>query len=203
MQFLKRANMHKLLYEKTFSFEETDRLRAKKYDFSLLAVYKSIFLQSAGAFYPSKKPFQSFKPIKNLQNIIDTYVANFSSNTIGVHIRRTDHSTSVRYSPTKEFIKIMKVEIEKNNSAQFFLATDSASTEEKVKKEFPGKVMVYPKNSLDRDTPEAIKGALVDLYCLSMTNKLIGSFGSTFTNTAARINSLKTTIVCTKEKNSN
>ena len=103
MRLLHKSNLHQLLYEKVFSGREIDKLRKEKYNFELLANYRSVFLQSFGVFFQSNKPHQCFRPVKPIQDIIDSYVDKFNSNTIGVHIRRRDHKTSILYSPTIEF----------------------------------------------------------------------------------------------------
>jgi len=68
----------------------------------------------------------------------------------------------------------------------FFLATDSPEEEQDMKKLFGDRIITFAKK-LDRNNPEAIQDALVDLLCLSKTRKIIGSFYSSFSDIAADI----------------
>jgi len=114
---------------------------------------------------------------------------------VGVHVRRTDNSISIKHSPLSGFIKYMNNEIHKNNKTTFFLATDSQEVEENLKAIFPGRIHLYPKRSFDRNSPEAIKDALVDLICLSSTHKIIGSYWSSFSSAAASLGDIPITVV--------
>lgn len=49
---------------------------------------------------------------------------------IGVHIRRTDNIASIKSSSIDVFVHLMQLEIEKDDTVKFYVASD----EEKVKK---------------------------------------------------------------------
>lgn len=124
-------------------------------------------------------------PTKVLQQKISTVTKNFCANVVGVHIRRTDNITSELKNPTSAFVTIMRDEVKRNQEVKFFLATDSLAEEEELQELFPGKIIVHRKASLNRNEPDAIKDAVVDMYCLAKTAKIIGSFWSSFSDVAA------------------
>ena len=107
---------------------------------------------------------------------------------IGLHIRRTDHSVSIQQSPTELFCQVLEARLKENPNTRFYLATDDAS----VRKFFAdtynrNKEIVFFNDSetLGRDTPEGIKAAFVELLTLSMTERIYGSCGSSYTDMAA------------------
>ena len=138
--------------------------------------------------------FADFHVQDPLQRKIDSYVGKFE-NVVGVHIRRTDSKRSIENSPTSAFIESMRREVDEDSNVKFFLATDSPQVEQQMKEIFSGRIITHAKSSLDRNNPVAIQDALIDLYCLSRTRKLIGSYWSSFTNTASEIGQMETLIV--------
>lgn len=146
-------------------------------------VNRPLYLVTCFEFLSSELP--GLVPSKSLQQQISTMTAGFGGHVVGVHIRRTDNSNSLLKSPTSAFVTMMRNELERNPGIKFFLATDSMDEEETLRRLFPGKIIVHRKQSLNRNKPEAIKDAVVDLYCLAKTTKIIGSFWSSFSEVAA------------------
>ena len=166
-----------------------DILTAKSLDADLPAMVKgkkSIYIDTVHRFFYDEGTLSEFSPIPELQSSIDSYTSQFIPPTVGVHIRRTDNAESIRYSPLIHFKSFMKQEIESFKDTQFFLATDSMETELELKELFPGRIITQQK-TLDRNTVSGIQGALVDLYCLSKTKKIIGSHFSSFSEVASQI----------------
>ncbi len=132
-----------------------------------------------------------FIPIQSLQKEIDAATERFDANTIGIHIRRTDHKTAMAHSPLASFHKKIK---EENPSAKFFLATDS----QEVKDEFIqlyGDRIITNTPPLNRDSLEGMRGAVVDLWSLSRTKKIWGSFYSSYSELAAKLGNIELEIV--------
>lgn len=128
-------------------------------------------------------------PTKVLQQKISTLTEGFCANVVGVHIRRKDNSTSILKSPTSAFVTRMREELERNRNIKFFLATDSLDEEKELQLLFPGKIIVHRKISLNRNEPDAIKDAAIDMYCLAKTVKIVGSHWSSFSAVAAYLGS--------------
>lgn len=104
---------------------------------------------------------------------------------IGIHIRRADNEMSIRYSPISLFVEKIKEELCKDSQVKFYLATDDPNEEEILCKMFPNNIVVYKKQSLDRNNPLAIKDAVIDLANLASCRKIYGSYWSSFSDVAA------------------
>lgn len=147
----------------------------------------SKMLADAGLFTP-------FEPTQELRAVIDVYSSRLS-NAVGVHIRRSDNVESSRFSPTQRFIELMHAELASNATTQFFVATDSPETFDILRNEFGDTVFEHVKRSLNRSDPSAIRDAVVDLYCLASCRKLLGSYWSSFSDTAWEIRGIDHIIV--------
>lgn len=175
-----------------------DKLLHDKSDCEELLSTQHTYISTDSRFYTplSKALFSTIQPKDSLQNIIDSYSVQ---NMIGVHIRRTDNKVSIANSPTKKFIDQMKKEAEKDKHVRFFLATDDPSTETAMREIFKGKIITHVKKSLNRNDASAIKDAVIDLYCLAGSRKIIGSFWSSFSDVAAQINDREIVIIKAKQ----
>jgi len=181
-------------YDNHIDQKRMEHLVRQGYDFEALRADRAVFISTWSRFYGANDFFRDLIPIAPLQNIIDAYAKNFK-NTVGVHIRRTDNVKSIQHSPTPRFIELMQKEIDHNASAKFFLATDSPEEEERLKNRFTDRIITHRKRSLSRKNRLAIQDALIDLFCLSKCQKLIGSYWSSFTDTAAKIGGIEKVIV--------
>lgn len=141
-------------------------------------------------FYPADEYFKLFKPTEELQKRIDEVTKHFSKDMVSVHIRRTDQVTSIAYSKTENFIDLMNREITENPDIKFFLATDDKEEEALLRKTFPGRIISNENRTLRRDSLDGMYDALLDLYCLSKCKKIIGSYYSSFTDTAAALGNI-------------
>ena len=64
-------------------------------------------------------------------------------------------------------------------------------------KAFPGRIVAQPVQSVRRDTLAGMQDAVVDLFCLSRTRKLLGSYWSSFSDMAAELSGIPLQIVKT------
>ena len=115
---------------------------------------------------------------------------HFTDDMVSVHIRRTDQINSIAYSKTENFIDLMKKEIDANPDVKFFLATDDKEEEAMLRKTFPGKIVSNENRTLRRDSLDGMYDALLDLFCLAACKKIIGSYCSSFTDTAASLGNI-------------
>lgn len=118
----------------------------------------------------------------------------FCEPTIGVHIRRTDHSQAIQHSSDQAFVRAMEQEIAHNDKVQFYLATDDANVKQQLLHRFGTRVITQGA-ACNRNTLQGIVGAVVDLYALGNTNKILGSYYSSFTDTAADFRQIPLSIV--------
>jgi hypothetical protein len=173
---------------------DIDRLLAQKYNFRLLAQHDPVHIATCTAFYPAAVLLKSFVPLPQLQLIIDCYTKTLQ-NVIGVHIRRGDHAIAIKNSPTELFLAAMHREVEADPGVTFFLATDSLQEEAWLQAAFPNRIVTHEKQSFRRDDPAAIKDAVIDLFILSKCRKIIGSYWSSFTETAQALGSAEMCII--------
>lgn len=156
----------------------------------LLKSSTDIFIRTVHKFYEDVHSFKEFDPVSSLKEKIEGYAAQYSEHTIGLHIRRADNKMSIKFSPLSGFTDLMDEAILKNQDSKFFLATDSPEVEELIKSKYGNRIIVHPK-TLDRNTATGIQDSVVDLYCLSKTKRIVGSFYSSFSEVAARINGIE------------
>ena len=131
-----------------------------------------------------------FVPKRDLQLRIDQITSTFSENMIGVHIRRTDNIASINSSPMDVFVHLMQLEIEKENTVKFYVASDEEEVKKELQDKFPGRVITLMDDT-SRDSLEGMKFAVVDLFCLSKTKKILGSVASSYSQIAAEIGGIK------------
>lgn len=137
--------------------------------------------------------YSIFKPKPSLLSAINN--VTLPDNTIGIHLRRTDNEKAIRFSPTKLFLDKVKDELRFNPNQKYYLATDDLAEERLFVETFGDNIIIYNKNSLDRNAPVAIKEALVDLYNLSCCSKIYGSYYSSFSDVAAVWGGIQKTVL--------
>ena len=81
-------------------------------------------------------------------------------------------------------------QIAENPDVKFFLATDDKDEETLLRKTFPGRIVSNENRTLRRDSLDGMYDALLDLYCLAACKKIIGSYYSSFTDTAAALGNI-------------
>lgn len=131
-----------------------------------------------------------FIPQDDIQRRIDEVVDRFSEQTIGVHIRRTDNVVSIKSSPLESFTNMMDEEIKKNTNTKFYVASDDNNVKETLKLRYSKRIITLMDDT-NRNSLEGMKFAVLDLFCLSKTNKIIGSVGSSYSQIAAEIGGIQ------------
>ena len=165
--------------------KEMDSLLAGGLDFSSLLKLRSIYFRTWDRFFTGENPLAEFRLVPKLQAIVDG--CNFERRrTVGIHIRRTD-SPWCGESPTEAFTRLMNEEIAERADTIFFVATDDPEEEAHLQRLFSGRILSHRKKNLDRNSPDGIKDAAVDLYCLSRCRKIIGTNHSSFSEAASQI----------------
>lgn len=158
------------------------------------ALKNRIYISTWEHFYPPKH-YDLFVPTENLQKRIDAITGNFGSHCVGVHIRRTDNIPSKDKSSTNQFITAMEQEIQADANVMFYLATDDKTEEAALRNHFSDRILSNKGRVLDRNSTQGIQDAVIDLFCLSRTDKILGSFYSSFTDIAADLQHIPKIIV--------
>ena len=163
-------------------------------DFRSVCKDKKTWLSAYCYFLSKEVPdetFSIFKPVWKIQENINQIAAKFPSRTIGIHIRRADNRMSIKESPTNLFIERMKQE---DDNTHFYLATDSEE-EKKVLKNIFGDRIITSVRKADRGTVSGIEDAVTDMFLLAKTNLIIGSYYSSFSETAALVGGVELQII--------
>jgi len=187
---------HKVLFNDCiYEADATERFY-RGFDFKEWAKQKRVYLASCVYFFHSdnKKLFDVFTPIAPLQEEICRRSASFNEHTIGIHIRRTDNISSIKESPTELFIEEIKREIEKCKEANFYLASDSEEDKRILTATFGSRIMTSDKPA-DRNSVSGMQDALIEMYTLAQTTKILGSAKSSYSETAAQISGIDCVIL--------
>lgn len=140
-----------------------------------------------------------FVPTDEIQCDIDKITRLYSAQTIGVHIRRTDNNKSIKSSPISAFEKRMQTELEKNSNTTFYVASDDNEVKEYLKQKFPPNVITIFEDT-SRNSLEGMRFAVVDLFCLSKTNHIIGSYYSSYSHIASVLGGISVEYATNNEK---
>ncbi|HTE28218.1 O-fucosyltransferase family protein [Flavitalea sp.] len=189
----KMALISNSIFQINFCVKEDDGEKlmrgASKDAFSTVKKFQHVYIKTCGEFTKNNSLYSAFQPVRELQEIVNQRTKIFSKNTIGLHIRRTDHVDAIGNSPVELFIDVVEREFRKNSEINFYLSTDDPETEQRFKNEF-GDIIITYKKDFSRNSLQGMKDALLDMYCLSRTSKIYGSFNSSFSDIASRINSI-------------
>lgn len=154
----------------------------------------SVYIFTWEQFYPTED-YHLFRPTPEIQAKIDAVTDTFASHMIGVHIRRTDNVSAIGKSGTDAFIRAMEEEIALDPEVKFFLATDEREEEAILREHFGARIISNEQRVLARDSIEGMHDAMIDLYALAATDKILGSFWSSFTDVAAQMHGIPKVIV--------
>lgn len=155
---------------------------------------KNLYVSSCYRVFPLVDRYNYFKPRReDLKRIRETTSAY--KNTLGLHIRRTDHVYSKSISTTEKFESLLKRYLHDYPDSNFFLSTDDGDTKEYLINRFGSKILSNEIRSYDRNNSLAARDAVVDLYCLAKTKQIFGSHHSSFSQTAADIGGIIETTV--------
>jgi len=137
-------------------------------------------------------------PSASIRARVAEVAARFAPEMIGVHLRRGDfHEVQPRFVDNADAaLALTALRLRERPRARVFLATDDGAatrhgppTTEGVQARFRAifsdRVVSARPRSLDRSTPEAIEDALVELLLLRMTDLIIGTVGSSFSDLGA------------------
>ena len=167
-----------------FSWKQRDI--AEVYDFAKGRTY-IYSCYSMTEHYPLAK---MFVPRGEIMNRINSITAQFSENTIGVHIRRTDHIKAMAACSVEDYEFEMERLTKVDDNVKFFLATDDAGVKQRLETKFAGRIITQ-QTRLSRSDSEGMLGSVVDLWTLAATKKIIGSFGSSYSELAAELGGIE------------
>lgn len=137
---------------------------------------------------------RALRPQPHLLERINRLSSDFDDHTIGVHIRRTDHSRAIAESPDALFEQAMRDAISADPKARFFIASDDTALKVHLASTFADRVTIqYSRGS--RADLCGMEEAVVDLWTLARCSRIIGSFWSSYSDTAAELGGIPLTII--------
>lgn len=155
--------------------------------------HKKVILNTCEDFYTLTNEtnfYHLFKPVENIKKRIDLQRQRFSQGTVGIHIRRTDNIQSVLVSKTELFLNEVEQILRLKPDTSFYLSTDAPDIEDLFKKRFGAAILTLEGKDLSRSSKQGMEDAVVDLYCLSNTRFILGSYWSSFGYVASLINNI-------------
>jgi hypothetical protein len=184
----------KLLFQKVINQAEAPQLIKENYAFTELLDYRRSFLTTFHRFYENENKYSFLSPLSFLKEEVQKIASKFGDYTIGVHIRRADNTHSTARSPLSLFIEKMKNELRGNENTTFYLASDSLAVKEELIAEFGNRILCEMENA-ERDTEKGVQKALIELYALSETKKIIGSYSSSYSIAASELSDIPLDII--------
>lgn len=177
---------------KIFNEEQYEELR----DFTKKGGAKFLFVivESYSVFYRTEED-DFLRHLFTLNDSMSKRLSNeiklFKNNVIGVHIRRTDNKDSIERSPLELFITRMQEEIDKDPEVQFYVASDDPLVKEQLLHMFGAQRIIIPTGVIGRDSEEGIRQAVIEMYALSKTKRILGSYYSSFSEVASELSQIK------------
>jgi hypothetical protein len=150
---------------------------------------RTVFVNTSSEIIDYPEGLRTFIPSDQVLRKMETTKKRFDDSTIGFHIRRTDHKIAIRNSPIKLFENKMKNYTESVKDIKFFIATDDKKVEEELSNKFQEKCIIH-KKTYGRDSKEGIIDAAAEMFLLSNTQKIYGSYWSSFSIISAKLSGI-------------
>lgn len=152
--------------------------------------YLVLIIRSCIAFWPSDGFHNELFVIKD-HDRLERELRKVDSNTIGVHIRRTDNLLSIQHSPLKLFEKRMEMELQVDPKVRFYLCSDDETVRDHFKSaKWEGKISM-PNDTVDRNTVVGVVQGACEMKSLAACQKIYGSYWSSFGGVAARMGGIE------------
>jgi hypothetical protein len=198
-------NIQKSTQDDIVKYPKVDgwRLDVEEYEQKYIDTYNTIdFLYEKTPNYFIEKYsaiFSNFKINSEIVKIVNSF-SNEWENVIGVHIRSWYCSRSSWHSNS-----LFENQIEKcDSNAKIFLCTDNANIAEYFIGKYGDRIIQYPQNRyINPHMAESCHNydaidnmnAFIDMLLLSKCPKIIGTFGSTFTECAWWLSGCKSEVI--------
>lgn len=176
--------------EAYYHHDENQRLLRDIADNALQLHKGPVRISSFERFHGDHQGYRLFKPLPPLLDRIDRVARSFGPRTIGVHMRRTDNTKAMSISTDERFVAHMQAAIDAEPATTFYLASDSPTCKQTMQARFGERVITDP-HPVSRNTQAGMENAVVELYALARTCRILGSHWSSFSHTAAHIGGIE------------
>lgn len=165
--------------------DDVERIKAEEgYEGLLHAIEreKIIYIKSFGPICELDASCYTFlKPSAAIEAKGACLLGKLDAHTIGVHVRRTDHTEAIANSPLTLFAEHMKEEYKKNERVNFFVATDDETVKRELREMLPEVKLIFNESGIiDRNSKEGLEDAWIEMLALARGTKILGSYNSTF-----------------------
>lgn len=165
--------------------DDVERIKAEGGYEKLLSVIEkepTIYIKSFGPICEIDASCYTFlKPSATIQAKGASLLKQLDEHTVGVHVRRTDHTEAIANSPLALFAERMKAELEVDAGTKFFVATDDETVKRELREMLPEVKLIFNESGIiDRNSKEGLEDALIEMLALSKGRKILGSYNSTF-----------------------
>ena len=169
------------------NLEYIDPCLLEKYDIVKVGGHKPFSFEPeiqawTSDFWNGVRPFfYKLQPVDEVSQLVNDVANEVGENTVGVHIRRGDHSVAHNVSKYELFVEEMK----EQRGANFYVATECQDILNKLVDIFGNRIIKIDdycdvKFRSIRNCHHAIRVALAEMLLLSKTSKIIGSARSSF-----------------------
>lgn len=178
---------------------DVERLLAEDHDFTTMDLEHGVYIRTGKRIHRSLGPAQLFRLQPSLRAEVDRFAPHLQR-CIGVHIRHTDHRPGSTFSPTSLFAARIEELLRSDRDRKFFLCTDDEAAERDLLNAFPRRILLREKGSRNRSTARAIADAAIDLYCLSRTQRVLGTTASSFSRMATELGGQPLELVSSRDQ---
>lgn len=158
--------------------------KQKGYEGLLAVIEKEpvIYIKSFGPLCELDAASLAFlKPSAGILQKGESLFSQLGAKTVGVHVRRTDHTEAIANSPLSLFADKMRQEMTEVPGTDFFVATDDEGVKRELREALPdAKLIFHDSGIIDRNSKEGICDAYIEMLALSRCRKILGSYNSTF-----------------------
>ncbi len=151
------------------------------------------YITSYSKWYPTDNPYSMLVPNPAWYSRVTGYFENHKGKTVGVHIRRTDNTVSIKTSTMDSFYSKIDELLTKDSEIDgIYAASDELNAIEELSAHYPDLKVDYLRDiDRRRSSKKGIEDAAVELYILANCSSLVASYYSSFSDTAAEINGIK------------
>lgn len=194
-----RAKNLKRTYQ-NFDIQLTDKeivdLRSLKSDLvKLIKDAKTVYINTCEHFYGDQSFLGYLLPkpavVEEVNRRLDLLAGH---KYCGVHIRRGDNELAKQQSPTIDFVEMLKKIEKEHQDMHFYLSTDDKGEARIMQKMIGDKLHSFAAGQR-RDNPKNIETALVDMLVLAKSERILGSYWSSFSEVAAQYGGIPLVVV--------
>ena len=137
--------------------DDVERIKAEGGYEKLLSVIEkepTIYIKSFGPICEIDASCYTFlKPSATIQAKGASLLKQLDEHTVGVHVRRTDHTEAIANSPLALFAERMKAELEVDAGTKFFVATDDEKVKRELREMLPEVKLIFNESGIiDRNS---------------------------------------------------